>query len=107
MSNLNGSHFENGASDAVAKAIAFGGFEYVANMIKNWPEYENLSEKVRQVIPKFNSWIMEVANSKNSKFNVINHGDLWVNNFLYKYDQDSNKPKDLVFVSFVKLIIGI
>ncbi|KAM7357246.1 uncharacterized protein ACRADG_002689 [Cochliomyia hominivorax] len=106
VQNLDGAHFKEGASDAMAQAIAFGGFEYVANMIKNWPLYKHLAERVRAIIPKFNELVMEVVNSKHSKFNVINHGDLWVNNFLYKYDQKSGKPTDVLFVDFQNCFWG-
>ncbi|XP_065361411.1 uncharacterized protein LOC135955053 [Calliphora vicina] len=106
VKSLRASHFEKGASDVIAQAITFGGFEYVGNMIKNWPKYEALSERVHAVIPKFNQLVMEVVNSNNSKFNVINHGDLWVNNFLYKYDIDSGRPIDVLFVDFQNCFWG-
>ncbi|XP_065360924.1 uncharacterized protein LOC135954644 [Calliphora vicina] len=100
VESLLGSVFEKGACDEVSQVITYGGFEYVANMIKTWPTYETLSQKVLSIIPKYNSLAFELVNSKHSKFNVINHGDLWVNNFLYKYSKDSNRPIDVLFVDF-------
>lgn len=96
-----GSHFEKGACDDISQAITYGGFEYVANMIRKWPSYESLADKVLSIIPKYNELAFEVVNSQKSKFNVINHGDLWINNFLYKYDKESNKPIDVLFVSII------
>ena len=69
-------------------------------MIKDWPTYEGLSEKLLAIIPKYDNTVRDIVNPKKSIFNVIVHGDLWVNNFLYKYEKDnSNTPIDLMFVS--------
>lgn len=32
-------------------------------------------------------------------FNVLNHGDAWINNYLFSYDEN-NKPTDILFVDF-------
>lgn len=93
-----GSHFENG-EDEMPEPFTKGCLEYVSNMIKCWPSYESIADKISSVIPKFNRLTFEAFNSKNSKFNVINHGDLWVNNFLYKYNKESGEPLDVLFVS--------
>ncbi|XP_037815498.1 uncharacterized protein LOC119606166 [Lucilia sericata] len=106
VKSLLNSGFEKGACDEVSQVITYGGFEYVADMIKNWPSYENLSHKVRSVIKKYNGLAYEVVNSKNSIFNVINHGDLWVNNFLYKYSEDNGRPTDVLFIDFQNCFWG-
>lgn len=38
------------------------------------------------------------ANTTASTFKVLNHGDLWVNNFLFKYEE--GQPIDVVFVDY-------
>ncbi|KAI8122125.1 hypothetical protein CVS40_7024 [Lucilia cuprina] len=106
VQSLLNSGFEKGACDEVSQVITYGGFEYVSDMIKNWPTYENLSQKVRSIIPKYNGLAYEVVNSKNSIFNVINHGDLWVNNFLYKYSEDKGRPTDVLFIDFQNCFWG-
>ncbi|TMW42796.1 hypothetical protein DOY81_012123, partial [Sarcophaga bullata] len=100
-----GSHFEKGAYDTMTESLIYGGLEYVANMVEKWPSYEGIAEKLRAVIPKFNDAIAHMINTKNSTFNVINHGDLWVNNFLLKYDESLN-CEDATFVDFQNCFWG-
>ena len=38
------------------------------------------------------------SNSLPSSYKVLNHGDLWVNNFMFKYEEE--KPVDVIFVDF-------
>lgn len=35
-------------------------------------------------------------------FQVINHGDMWVNNIMFKYDR--GEPVDILFVSFSSIL---
>lgn len=84
----------------MGEAIIFGGFEYVANMTQNWPGYEHLKPRLHELKNRFNDLAKQAVDPANSSFNVINHGDMWVNNILFKYDQESQEPMDALFVSF-------
>ncbi|KAF5269653.1 hypothetical protein FQR65_LT05992 [Abscondita terminalis] len=39
------------------------------------------------------------STNRDSKFNVLNHGDLWCNNLMYQYDKNG-QLQDVVFVDF-------
>lgn len=40
----------------------------------------------------------KVTEATSSGYKVLNHGDFWVNNFLFKYE--GGQPKDVVFVDY-------
>lgn len=62
------------------------------------PEYEEIVKKLRKL--DFNEFVGQVAKAielSNEDTLVLGHGDMWVNNLMFKYDGDS--PTDIVMVS--------
>lgn len=71
----------------------------LAQEAAKWPE---LDQKLVKKIAKLGNDIyklgMKVTEQRDDDFNVINHGDFWVNNMLFKYED--GKPVDHIFVDF-------
>lgn len=44
--------------------------------------------------------VYEVVKPKASRFNVLCHGDMWSNNVMFKYNDDTDKAEDCILVDF-------
>ncbi|KAL5278004.1 hypothetical protein ACFFRR_002944 [Megaselia abdita] len=78
--------------------VICGNIPHIANIFKDKIGYEKIAEKLGTVFDKFTDKMIEVCkNSTKDCVKVINHGDLWVNNFLYKHDSEG-KPVDVSLI---------
>lgn len=69
----------------------------LADIIEPWLGYGDISDKLRDIEQNFSSRISKCVENRPDGIKVLNHGDLWINNVLFKYEKD--QPKDLSFVS--------
>ncbi|XP_031621919.1 uncharacterized protein LOC116339969, partial [Contarinia nasturtii] len=67
--------------------------------MKKWSSYENISEKLRNIPQEAFDNIHRLYEPQIDGFNVITHGDMFMNNLLYCHDQNG-KPIDIRFVDF-------
>ena len=69
--------------------------------VESWgPEYKLYADKIQKWTPtNLTAGYKVVANPMKCGFLVLNHGDMIVNNFMIKYDEQNN-PIDLLLVDF-------
>ncbi|XP_020806211.1 uncharacterized protein LOC110182504 isoform X1 [Drosophila serrata] len=79
----------------------------LANVVAKWPGYELLAEKLHRHCDDIKENLVMTGRPLPGEITVLNHGDLWVNNFMYKYDDDQpTKPIDAIFVDFQNSFFG-
>lgn len=81
-----------------------------SDMVATWKGYEEISEKLHSYCDSITKELVETGRPIPKEINVYNHGDLWVNKFMYKYKADnSNVPEDAVFVRDISnnVLLGI
>lgn len=60
------------------------------NAVKTWEGFDDFEEKSGHVWETILDEIYDVFEPRKDLLNVINHGDLWLNNMMFKYDRDGN-----------------
>nr|XP_046488249.1 uncharacterized protein LOC124221887 isoform X1 [Neodiprion pinetum]XP_046488250.1 uncharacterized protein LOC124221887 isoform X1 [Neodiprion pinetum] len=82
------------------------GTKCLATEIAKWPEINpRISEKMHKLSEVAFKKGCKAARCQKDDFNVLNHGDCWTNNMMFRYD-DQGKPNLHIFVDFQLCVYG-
>ncbi|XP_069690894.1 uncharacterized protein [Periplaneta americana] len=77
------------------------GAKNLAAEVDKWPKYKNIySGKLHAFSDGIVDFLIKDAAVDGNDFNVFLHGDLWVNNIMFRYSEDTGDVVDLRFVDF-------
>jgi Ecdysteroid kinase-like family len=76
-----------------------------ADQAKKWPGFEKIAAKMHDLKPRLMKKGCQVYIRDESCFNVLTHGDLWVNNIMFQYDEGS-KPADVMLIDYAVGFFG-
>nr|XP_046489094.1 uncharacterized protein LOC124222317 [Neodiprion pinetum] len=85
--------------DHVLIAFFESTMKYFAEEVAKWPELNpRIYNKILKLSEVVREKLCEAALFRENDFNVLNHGDFWINNIMFRYDDQQN-PVDSRFVS--------
>ncbi|XP_055616033.1 uncharacterized protein LOC129762073 [Toxorhynchites rutilus septentrionalis] len=78
------------------------GLATLIDVAEEWPDFDpSTLAKMKKLLPVYVSKLEECMTQKfDDGFKVLNHGDLWCNNMLFKYNAPSGTVEDVVFVDY-------
>ncbi|KAJ9583831.1 hypothetical protein L9F63_026840 [Diploptera punctata] len=74
--------------------------EALASVVETWEGYEKYAESLRKISLTALEKMVEIVMPKKDGFNVLNHGDCWVNNMLFRYNSETGKVEDIRLLDF-------
>jgi thiamine kinase-like enzyme len=70
--------------------------ENVANEVAKWPDYkERFYEKLLKIADNAYTYIADSVKRDEEEFNVLCHGDLWLNNMMFRYSGDTGEVMNI------------
>lgn len=89
---------------ASLRNIFEGNLEELIAVSKKWPGFENITPKLQKFLNNYTENLIKTGCQRPGELCVLNHGDLWVNNIMFKYDEKTQTPVDAVFVDLAMSI---
>jgi hypothetical protein len=72
----------------------------LAKKVEKWPLFnERFACKLHRVADKLADIMIKLLERDDNDFNALVHGDLWTNNFMFQYSDDTHEVMDVRFVA--------
>ncbi|XP_067004270.1 uncharacterized protein [Anabrus simplex] len=76
------------------------GLKVAAEVVETWEGFERFGSKIRKLAETAVDRLLELIKPEKDKFQVLNHGDLWVNNILFQYSFTTGEVMTARFIDF-------
>lgn len=94
------SNFDKSTDCELKRSIFEDNIPDMADLVESWTGYEEIAKKLRRIGETFQERCEKCIAPRIGEVKVLNHGDLWVNNCLFKYK--NGVPVKLMLVSFLR-----
>ncbi|XP_063225228.1 uncharacterized protein LOC134532593 [Bacillus rossius redtenbacheri] len=81
-------------------------YDSLADIVETWPGYERFAGEIRRRRDTVVEDLERLVVPSEDGFNVVNHGDFWVNNMLFRYSEDAGRPEEVCLIDFQILRYG-
>lgn len=82
-----------------AKSLLMNIYYSICAVSEKWSDFREISDKLKSIEDKVFDKTIETTALNEDQFNVITHGDYWINNLLFKYDE-KGQPINLRMVNY-------
>lgn len=65
-------------------------YHSLCEVSEKWPEFSEVTDKLRSIKKRVVNKVVEIVSLREERFNVITHGDYWINNLLFKINETIN-----------------
>uniref|UniRef100_A0A1B0G5F5 CHK kinase-like domain-containing protein n=1 Tax=Glossina morsitans morsitans TaxID=37546 RepID=A0A1B0G5F5_GLOMM len=72
----------------------------VAEEISHWPGYEKITEKMFKLSENVIEKAVEMYENQSKRFRVFNIADLWIDNLMFRMNNETQEPDDVMLVDY-------
>lgn len=77
----------------------------VAEEISHWPGYEKITEKMFKLSENVIEKAVQMYENQSKRFRVFNIADLWIDNLMFRMNNETQEPDDVMLVRWHLILI--